>query len=247
MRNHLIVATFLILTAPAAFAADFDWTEFRAEILAGLGTDNAGSLESLEQRLATMQPEPEPWRHYWQAYVAFRGGLLREFGATAKAAFKRCLEHARAAIELGETSGESLALLGGCHSQLARGGPMAGMRHGGKSSNAADVSLLDAPDNPRVLIFAGIRDLYTPIMFGGDPERAERRLKRALQIMESVNEEDRDPWLPRWGRIDAHGSLALALAKLERDNEAKGVLDEARAAGLKSAWLDSIGAQLSSD
>lgn len=183
------------------------------------------------------------WRAYWRGYVAWRRAHLADDRTAMKEHLKDCASVLEAAIDRGETSGESHALLGGCYGRLAGTGAMAGMRYGGKSQRALDEALLDAPDNPRVLLQAGISDMHTPVQFGGDPERAVRRLREARRRLAEGEPAGR-PWQPRWGRIDAAGHLALALLNLERPDAAREVLREAERRGLASQWLDRIGRRI---
>jgi len=243
MKTLLIIIA-LSLPLQTAPATPFEWHEFRQRIALAQSAGDVEALETLKSELEAREPEPLQWRHYWRGLIAFRAGTLAWPDGDAKRLFEACIEAAQAAIDTGEESGESRGLLGGCYGQLARGGALAGMRYGSKASAETDVALLDAPDNPRVLIFAGIRDLYTPIMFGGDPERAARRLERARQILESSGSGHDDPWRPRWGRVDAYGHLALALNELARPDDARDALEAARAAGIESDWLDGIRHQL---
>lgn len=215
-----------------------DWAEFVGALESTADAERLGHLAS---DIGDAALEPIHWREYWTAYAAYRHGLFNDDESVAESAYKQCVESAERAIEHGERSGESEALRGACFSQLAGGGPMAGMRYGSRSGVAINTALTDAPDNPRVLMIAGTRDLYTPTQWGGDIERAVRRLERALERFTEEQSSDRtEPWQPRWGRVEAFGHLAIALDRLEREEQARRTLDRAGAAGIESPWLDGI-------
>lgn len=245
---RILIPMIIALTLPAIgwsqSGADVpdQWPELVEAVESAASIADGDRLGRLASGLSETDLEPARWRDYWIAYAAYRHGLFSDDERLAEAAYEHCAEAAEAAIEHGERSGESEALRGACYSQLAGGGPMAGMRYGSRSSVAIDTALTDAPDNPRALMIGGSRDLYTPVQWGGDIERAVRRLERALDRFEAERKADRsNPWQPRWGRMDAFGHLAIAYGRLDRDDQARRVLDRAEEAGIESPWLDSIG------
>jgi tetratricopeptide (TPR) repeat protein len=217
------------------------WPVLVEAVESAVSAGDGDRLAQLSSQLTGIELAPRPWRKYWVAYAAYRQGLFSDDEALAEAAYQRCIDATEAAISLGEQSGESEALRGACFSQLAAGGPQAGMRYGNRSAVAIDTALTDAPGNPRALMVGAARDLYTPIQWGGDIERAVRRLERALEGFASEDDSGgTDPWQPRWGRVDALGHLAIAYGRLGRSDQALGLLDQAGADGIRSAWLDDI-------
>ena len=117
---------------------------------------------------------------------------------------------------------------------------MAGRRYGSKAQSMLDEALMIAPDNPRVLLAAGINDLYTPAQYGGDIDRAARRLQEARRALTQRGNPDDAAWHPAWGMMDIHAHLAIALLQLDRPEDALEVLHDAEEAGLESPWLNSI-------
>ena len=119
---------------------------------------------------------------------------------------------------------------------------MAGMRYGTQAGNVQDESIFIAPDNPRVLLLAAVSDYNKPVMWGGDIDRAERRLRRAVDILEigNASPDPAAPWAPIWGLHDAYGHFAIVLNRLDRNADALAVLERAEARGMRSAWLVSI-------
>jgi len=217
------------------------WSDLVPAMEAAAAVADTGRLEELLARLKKSEPGSSPWREYWIAFSEYRLGLFSKEKSEANAAYKRCTKTAAEAIERGELSGESEALRGACFSQLAGGGPMAGMRYGSCSAVAIETALGDAPDSPRALLIAGARDLYTPTQFGGDIDRAVQRLERAIERFAQERTTGRQAaWQPQWGVVDAYGHLATAYRQLERREEARRVLDQASATGISSPWLDSI-------
>lgn len=239
MRDSVLLII-TILAANLAFGEALPWSQFRERVADAVGQGRHEALVELHEERAEQPAEPPEWNAYWRAYLDYRIAYLGDGEEPDKKRLKACAEQAEAAIEQGEDSGESHALLGLCYGQLAGGGMLAGMRYGSKAQSSLDEALLIAPDNPRVLLAAGVNDLYTPTQYGGDIERAERRLKKAREQLAAGSAADGEGWQPRWGALDVHGHLATALARLDRPDEAIEVLDQAAEAGLEAPWLSSM-------
>jgi hypothetical protein len=236
-------------SAPAA-AGTHAWTEFRAEVDRAVDTGNTEALQSLLPTLEGLDGASAGWPDYWAAYLHYRMALLSGMSDDAEPSLEHCIEHAGSAAGLEESDddilrAEAMALLGTCHSAMAGKGPAAGMQHGPRASMLRDESLLIAPDNPRALLLAGAQDVWTPVQWGGSPERAERRLNRALERLDA--ETASSAWRPRWGRSDAIGHLAMALHRLDRDEEARRLLEQARSDGRWNGWLERVENDIDSD
>ena len=236
-----------VATASPVAQAD-DWTAFRENVAESLARGESDALAEPMESLKALTGAPHGWEAYWSAYIHYRRALLADPSEDPAASMEACLQTAEAAVEasIDESAlhAESLALLGACHSGLASSGPAAGMQHGPRAGMLRDESLFIAPDNPRVLLLAGAQDVWTPVQWGGSPERAERRLTKALEQFAAVGEAL--PWQPRWGRSDAIGHLALALDKLDRSDQALALLERARNDGHWNGWLERIKRGISS-
>lgn len=231
------------LLATGAMGDDaFSWSDFRERAASAVESGEQAALIELQAERLDEPAEPPEWNAYWRAYLNYRAAYLAGENEPDKERLEACVEAAEQAVERGEDSGESHALLGLCYGQLAGTGMMAGMRYGSKAQAALDEALLLAPDNPRVLLSAGINDLYTPAQYGGDVERAERRLSDARdRLAQDVPERQSEaPWQPNWGALDAHGHLAMAYARLEQPGKALEIIEQAARSGLESPWLEGM-------
>ena len=238
MKKCLILFLSLILIVTFASADFNDWVHARNQIQAASTSADVAALKDLQLQLTESAFAETGWKHYWQAYIAFRLINLDSDQEQTEQHARTCNEHAEAAIERGETSGESHALLASCLGRLAAGGMQAGMRYGSQAATVKNESILIAADNPRVLLLAAVSDYYTPVQWGGDIDRAERRLRQALDTLSEVDESsDRPDWQPRWGLIDAYGHLAIVLDRLGLGDEALALLDQAKAEGVESGWF----------
>ncbi|MEN1727373.1 MAG: hypothetical protein AAGJ52_02945 [Pseudomonadota bacterium] len=250
MLNRVLIMIVVLLLSDSPRAEAVDWTLLQDEIQTAIRGNDANALKQIRMGLSGTDTGQTDWTAYWQAYIAFLLVNLETDEDLQKEETRACKSHSEAAIDAGETSGESHALLSSCLGRMAAsGGMMAGMRYGSRSGNALDESILLAPDNPRVLMLAGVSDYNRPVIWGGDIDRAERRLGRALTILEasSLEPDPEQPWLPTWGLHDAFGHYAVVLGRIDREEEALEVLSRAFSLGIQSSWLDQIKQRIESN
>ncbi|MEM1080158.1 MAG: hypothetical protein AAGH65_01115 [Pseudomonadota bacterium] len=243
---YIRIAALCVLALASSLnqAAENRWQDVQQHIQSALIEGDAAALAELREALSTWTNDQPGWTHYWQAYLSFRLINLERDEDAREAHMLACKASAETAIESGEQSGESHALLASCLGRLAAGGMMAGMRYGTDSSNMLDESIFIAPDNPRVLMLAAVSDYNKPVIWGGDIDRAERRLREAVEGIEMNPINDAEPWRPAWGQVDVYGHLAIVLDRLEQGEAALAVLDQAAERGLQSGWLDGIRARI---
>jgi len=239
MQYISVMMAFICLSS-ASLAEGLAWGDFRERVHEAFGNGDSEALISLAQEREEKPLEPAEWNAYWRTYLNYRAAYLAGEREADKEKLEACAETGKLAIERGENSGESHALLGLCFGQLAGTDMTAGMRHGSKAQSMLDEALMIAPENPRVLLAAGINDLYTPAQYGGDIDRAARRLEESRQAFSQRGTSDQAAWAPAWGMMDVHAHLAIALALLDRPMDAREVLRDAEEAGVASPWLDSI-------
>lgn len=235
----LVVLFTLFFATPTAAETD-RWSSLRSDIQSSVLSADAERLNALNLQLDEWTADDTVWANYWQAYIAYRLANIEPDDDERKNHLRRCAEASRSAIDAGEMSGEARALQASCLGRLAGGGMFSGMRYGSRAGAAKEESLIDGPDNPRVLLLAGTSDYYTPVQWGGDIDRAERLLRQALELLEAPAAGPSEAWQPKWGRQDAYVNLALVLHALDRSEEALGLLDQAVAQGLDSGRLQTV-------
>ncbi|GEM_PF-4017221 len=238
--RFIIVGFILLSGLDQLMAVEPHWSTIQDQVDQSIGNGDAEALQALDNRIALWQSEQPEWQHYWRAYIAFRAILLEPEGESQHHQMMVCKEQAEAAVNNGENSGESHALLASCLGRLAASNTSAAMRYGSEAGTIQDESILIAPDNPRVLMLAAVSDYNKPVMWGGDIDRAERRLRRSISALEMQTPDPSKPWQPTWGHVDAYGHLAIVLGELDQPDGALDVLDQAAALGFQSGWLDSL-------
>jgi tetratricopeptide (TPR) repeat protein len=129
---------------------------------------------------------------------------------------------------------EASALLGSVYGLQIGRSPLKGMLLGPRASRALDDAADVAPDNPRVVLLQGVSAFNTPAMFGGGLGKAERLLRRSLELF--AREPADETW-PSWGRFDAHVWLGQALAQKGNREAARVEYDHALLLAPESRWV----------
>ena len=195
----------------------------RAGIEAGFAAgraDQVAAARRVAERGLELFPKDPLLKHY-EGYGYFREGLLRE-GDAARTTLERSREVLNDALTLQELP-ESRAVLSAVHGNLIGGSVFRAIRHGRASTAEMDRALSAGPQNPRVWLLKGAGALFAPSMFGGGADQAEVALRKAIVLFAT---DKPAPGMPTWGLAEAHGYLALALAKQQKGTEARAVLAE---------------------
>lgn len=182
---------------------------------------------ALIDRALTVLPDDPLLLHY-KGYALYREATLargrsRETTAELEAA-DDALERSASRLPLPETFAVRSAVVG----QMIGSNPLTGMRLGPRANGLMDRARDLGPGNPRVWLLAGISAIFTPAMFGGGLDKAERQLRRAIGLFET---DQPTPPGPSWGRAEAYVWLGQVMEKRRR-------IDDARAAYARAIALD---------
>ena len=218
--------TLLILAASLILGPSLVPMDYPARLERAVASADADALRDLRGELGRPREIREPAALYTLAYVDWRlAGLLdgkqrKQLALEAQEALERLLEHRPG-------DAEALALLGSVYGMRITGW-LSGMSLGRKAEAALREAADRAPDNPRVALQHGVSAFFSPRAFGGGLDRAETRLRHALDLF--AREPGDRPW-PDWGHVDAWAWLGQVLA-------AKGDVPGARAAYTRALELE---------
>lgn len=124
-------------------------------------------------------------------------------------------------IDSNEQWGEPRAVLSSVYGLVMAYSPMKGMYLGMKSSSLMEDAMELQPESPLVQkLYAGSK-LYTPEMFGGDPEKAVKSFQKSLSLYEEGSTTN------NWLYLDAMMGLSMAYRKTEKNDEAIAILEKA--------------------
>lgn len=137
-------------------------------------------------------------------------------------------------IEENPDWGEPKAVLSSTYGLVMAYSPMKGMILGMKSSSLMDDAMRLQPESALVQkLYAGSK-LYTPKMFGGDPEEAVVAYSKSISL---YNEQENTEG--NWLYLDAMMGLAMSYKSTEQDDKAKSTLEEAIAIEPQYYWAKS--------
>lgn len=136
-------------------------------------------------------------------------------------------------IESNEEWGEPRAVLSSVYGLVMAYSPMKGMYLGMKSSGLMEDAMKLQPESSLVQkLYAGSK-LYTPEMWGGDPQKAVLAYQKSLSLFEDGSK------VNNWIYLDTMMGLALAYNKVEENEKAISTLEEAIAIEPQYYWAKS--------
>lgn len=201
-----------------------------------LGTDVDQAI-ALAERVLSVTPNDGVMLHY-KGYALYTKASRMLGGGGSEKEIKALLDEADASLERSATLvkwPETPALRSAVIGQIIGvSGIMAGMRLGSKADGLMDDAVAMGPDNPRVFMLRGVSAMYKPKVFGGGMDKAERDLKRALELF--GNDEPESP-RPRWGHAEAWAWLGQVYAAEKRVAEARDAYAQALALVPEYGWV----------
>ena len=218
-EGALLVFGMVAMLAAQATAADFSdvWPRLVTRIERAYVLGDASEMRAVRTALQELLGEDlvddqRSIARYTVAYLNWRLSVLADGVPDDEqdALLEEAVELLGEELADNDANAEAHALLASVYGlQIGRSplkGAFLGMRAARASARAMDLE----PQNPRVLLLAGIGKLHTPRMFGGGEDRAEALLNRAVAAFRT--EPSERPW-PRWGRIDAYAWLGQVAAR----------------------------------
>jgi tetratricopeptide (TPR) repeat protein len=220
-----------------------DWPAVIAGIervaMEGSATALKGAREDLLRRASALSVRDRaPLVQYAIAYTAWRmASLSRVSGNERDAVLDDGVARLQAIMDANPRDAEALALLGGLYALQIGRSPLKAIVLGSRVSGTLERAAELAPKNPRVALQAGISAFHTPAAFGGGTNKAERLLRRSLELF--AQEPFDRPW-PNWGRVDGHAWLGQVLARKGDRSGARAEYDKALALAPNSGWVKHV-------
>jgi tetratricopeptide (TPR) repeat protein len=247
-RSLLLVASALALTTAStargqltgtAKWADSASREIEAANVAGDINRLTNAAAMLDRVLIAMPNDP--LLLYYRALALYRSASIYT-GLKKNDEAKRALDEADLLLEQATAkapTADALALRSATLGLMIglSGNPLSGMTLGPKSSGLVDRAMEIDPKNPRVWLIRGMSAMFTPKMFGGGTDKAERDLKKAIELFEA--ERSVAP-APSWGHAEAYVWLGQALQKDEKLDEARVAYQKALAIEPGYQWVQRV-------
>lgn len=195
--------------------------EIKLEIHQSLNSENLNQLyktsERLQELMQTSGDKKLAYVYYYAGYIHYRlhihfpGNHLNE----KKNDLNVAIHYLKIAVDVDPHFAEAHALLAGCYGQKATG-IFSTLKHGLKFKNSIDKAIEFEPNNPRVMLIAGIGELFKPSIVGGSPEAAIQKFKKSLYLFD--NRQITNVWSPEWGHEEAYawlGKVYMDLGKYQ--------------------------------
>lgn len=154
-------------------------------------------------------------------------------------ALNATIDYLKRATEQRPKWAEAHALLAAAYGRKASGGMLSGIRYGPRSDEALERARNLAPDNPRVVLIDAIALLQKPSVFGGDEEKAVRKMKEASRLFAERPAPD-DPLAPSWGHAMTYAWLGIAHMKANRVDQARAAFEKALSLRPKLHWVREV-------
>jgi tetratricopeptide (TPR) repeat protein len=181
---------------------------------------------------------------YLAAYARFRQALASAADAdTARGYLDECIGELRPVAEQNPANAEVHALLASCFGISTRYDRLGYARRGLEARRQMTAARKLAPQNPRVMLQDGLADEATPRLFGGDRERALRKLEAAARLFEAESASGSrlaafgatEAWL-QLGRMYRQAGRFADAARADERAEAADPLAEPRPQRLAAAF-----------
>lgn len=244
IRSLILIAALATAAAVPADAQRRDATALADSLRRGIETAathaDVGALSAaraLAERAAAAYPN-DAWLQHYLGYALYREATLQS--ETNPEVAGKLLEQAETALERSaelRPIPETHALLSAVLGMQIGSNPLKGMMLGMRIGKETDRALELGPGNPRVWMIRGTGALFTPSMFGGGADKAERYLREALKRFP----QDRPaPPLPAWGYAESYAWLGQVYAKQERWDNARAAYAAALRLEPEYTWVRDV-------
>jgi hypothetical protein len=197
--------------------------------------------ELLSELQAYQQDHQQPLTDYWMSYLQYYQAIYHGQMGEEKAAEKATQAALDRLERLDAPNSEDYALMSmlkGFSIQFVSG--IKAPFLGAKAAKYGEQALAIDSTNLRAYFVLASNDYYTPEQFGGR-QKAEGYLKQALALpAQSVP----NPYLPAWGREEAHEMLIKLYLAQERYDEAKAQFQTAHAELPDSYLINQLASEL---
>ncbi len=200
---------------------------------------NANSVlkgRGILERALFVRPSDE-FTLYYLAYADYSISIMVMNKNKAQAAqyIDEAINYADKALQINKKSAETLALLGTIYGIKISLDNQDMMVYGPKSNRVIAEALSLEPDNPRVLLQAGINKMYTPEFYGGSKTEAMRLFEKAVSIFDSSSAVD--SLKPDWGRLESLAWLGRCFEGQKDFSKAVDVYKKALSENPDYAWI----------
>jgi tetratricopeptide (TPR) repeat protein len=246
LRRTLTAACCLTTLASAARAQPAAgiarWVDSARTLIDGAMAANRpdafDGVVALLDRVLTVTPGDPILLHY-KGFALYRKSNLMQGAGAKEPEIEAVLREADLALE---ESGKKLAwpetfalrssVIG---QQIALDpNPINAMRLGPRADDAIERARELGPGNPRVWLLSGVGLMFKPALFGGGLGKAERDLRKAIELFPA---DKPAPMAPSWGHAEVYAWLGQVLARDDRVSEARAAYQKALEIDPDYGWV----------
>lgn len=174
---------------------------------------------------------------YYIGYCGYHASLaLREKNEEmAEELIEEAMATLEESLEDNRSFADGWALLSSCYGIKSSFGAFSGMKYGPKAGAAIKRAQELEPENPRVILIAGISRFYTPEAFGGDKEEALRLFKASAAIFDAQTKQETAQ--PSWGHEEAHTYIGITMMDKGDIAGARGAFEQVLKINPEFGWV----------
>lgn len=178
--------------------------------------------------------------HYFLGYTDYRLSVYY-MQTKDNVQFKNYVESAteklKSLLEENENNAEVISLLGTVYGIQVSLDPSLGPSLGAQNVALTSQALGIDPNNPRVILQAGISKLNTPEFFGGSKTKALEYFKKSVKAFETSGQNITNI---EWGYLDALAWLGITYKQLEEYSTAVEVYNKALGIEPDYSWIKNV-------
>ena len=189
------------------------------------------SIEIIEKEAENNPDDPELTLHLAQGYLGLLNTCIaHQDEKTFNKYDEKALDIFQSLEKYTQHKSEALAWQGALYGWKIAFSPMKGMFLGPKSQNLLEKALQTNSESAEALVRQGSSLLFTPEMFGGDPQEAVEYYKKGIAIYEKNKSKS-------WLYLDALAWLGQAYQKTGQLEKAKNTYEKALQVESKFYWV----------
>lgn len=243
MKNKLFIIILTVFVAAGIYAQTPNYKDLiiKGKQLIKEGSNSFSLFKMMQgrssfERALAVKPDDE-WTMYYLAYSDYRicTFVMKKDKDKAGKYADEGIDYLQKVIKKNDKASEAKALLATIYGMKMSFKGANPVILGPQSNILIREAIKEAPDNPRVIMQAGINKMYTPEFFGGSKTKALELFKKAAAIFDTVK--PGNSLLPDWGKTESLAWLGIDYENLGKTEEAVKIFKQALSRDSGYAWI----------
>lgn len=176
--------------------------------------------------------------HYYIAYADYRLASFyhtQEDNDKIEKVADDAIEHLQRALDLNPDFADGYAMLSSMYGEKIAVSPWKGIIYGPKAGSAMDKALELETDNPRTYLLDGTGKYFTPGLFGGGSEKAQKALLKAVEYFKTYK--PKSALYPNWGERETYAWLGIIANDNGKPEQARAYYNQALKIDPDYGWV----------